>query len=103
MIHDNVNILIFERKNCSKFFYEPKNIPNSGVVKFPDPVTDFHALYVSDSEVELAWEPVLMPDKDEEVVHYEIYFKELKNNSDSGSPFDHESVSSLKKITTNFI
>jgi hypothetical protein len=34
-----------------------------------------------------------MQDKDEEVVHYEIYFKELKNNSDSGSPFDHESVS----------
>jgi hypothetical protein len=56
-------------------------------------VTDFHALFVSDNEVELAWEPVTMDDKDEAIIHYEIYFKELKNNSDSGSPFDHESVS----------
>ncbi len=65
----------------------------SGVDKLPEPVTEFHASFVSDSEVELAWEPVNMPDEDEKVIHYEIYFKELKNNSDSGSPFDHESVS----------
>ena len=44
-----------------------------------------------------------MPDKDEEVVHYEIYFKELKNNSDSGSPFDHESVSSTNNIDLTII
>ncbi len=66
-----------------------------GIEKLPPPVTDFHALYVSDSEVELAWEPVQMDDKDAAVDHYEIYFKELKNNSDSGSPFDHENVSYL--------
>ena len=58
-------------------------------------MTEFHASYVSDSEVELAWEPVHMKDEDEQVDHYEIYFKELKNNSDSGSPFDHESVSNI--------
>ena len=58
-------------------------------------MTEFHASFISDSEVELAWEPVHMKDEDEQVDHYEIYFKELNNNSDSGSPFDHESVSSL--------
>ena len=63
-----------------------------GIEKLPPPVTNFHALFVSDSEVELAWEPVQMADKEAAVDHYEIYFKELKNNSDSGSPFDHESV-----------
>ena len=56
-------------------------------------MTDFHALYVSDSTVEIAWEPVVMDNKEEAVDHYEIYYKELKNNSDSGSPFDHENVS----------
>ena len=65
----------------------------SGIVKIPPPVTEFHALYVSDSTVEIAWEPVVMEDKEETVDHYEIYYKELKNNSDSGSPFDHENVS----------
>ena len=64
-----------------------------GVDKLPEPVTEFHASFISDSEVELAWEPVHMKDEDEQVDHYEIYFKELNNNSDSGSPFDHESVS----------
>ena len=33
-----------------------------------------------------------MADKEAAVNHYEIYFKELKNSSESGSPFDHESV-----------
>ena len=63
-----------------------------GIEKLPPPVTNFHALFVSDSEVELAWEPVQMADKEAAVNHYEIYFKELKNSSESGSPFDHESV-----------
>ena len=63
-----------------------------GIEKLPPPVTDFHALFVSDSEVKLAWEPVQMADKEAAVDHYEIYFKELKNSSNSGSPFDHESV-----------
>ena len=55
-------------------------------------MTEFHASFVNDSAVELAWEPVHMQDENEQVDHYEIYYKELKNNSDSGSPFDHESV-----------
>lgn len=66
----------------------------------PSPAEDFHAIYVDDSTVDLKWNPIVMEDKDAAIDHYEIYFKELKNNSDSGSPFDHESVSKQKTTQT---
>jgi len=65
-----------------------------GVELYPPPVEDFHASYISDSEVELVWKPIYIQNKDASVAHYEIYFKELANNSDTGSPFDHENVKS---------
>ena len=55
-----------------------------GVLTLPAPVTGFHAQYVDDTKVTFSWD---LPDNSTvapQVQQYEVYYKELRNQSGSG-------------------
>lgn len=58
-----------------------------GVSSLPSPVHNFHATIVEDDKITLVWDPTEGSDK------YEVYYKQLENNSSPASAFEHESVS----------
>ncbi len=61
----------------------------SGVRELPPPVEGFHAQFVGDDKVTLAWDPA---GTSVNISQYEVYYKKLENNSSPASAFEHDLV-----------
>ncbi len=80
---------------CSAYIGNMLTCLEEGSTKFPAPVKNFHAVFVGDDSVTLEWDAVKMVEEDNQVQQYEVYYKELMDNSSSADMFsDNRSVNS---------
>jgi hypothetical protein len=66
-----------------------------GTGKFPSPVGNFHTIYIGDDRITLEWDAVKMAEKENAVMQYEVYYKELEDDSNAANIFGDNKVSEV--------